>query len=328
MKPILGNKVSKPFTVNGETYHLVEPECIEDLQHAYRAKDILTLVSLSNNTDEKIKSDCQALLEEQERYIKEYLESVGDFNNIFLIGNINHLSKKYQFRIGEIENALGLSAGYISRTAKENSGKKMSIDVVWKIAKLFDIDIKKLIGTDLRIPESNSNTDLAARFLEKAYKDTAAGAIEWTNEGGVIAVMEGSISDTGFFTDRDDGPQPSYRSMFTDEESRFILYDDIFSCKQIINGCDVLIIPYYPEGTKRDDLINYDLLFRQYIDDELDPKFGTYEFKRFFTTIDSPWGHLDFYAGELYNLIKDREYETRLSPDAKKVIETYLGEGE
>ena len=44
--------------------------------------------------------------------------------------------------MGDLERLLGISAGYISRTVKENSSKKLSIDVVWKIAELFEISVQ------------------------------------------------------------------------------------------------------------------------------------------------------------------------------------------
>lgn len=325
MRPILGNKEYRPFTINGETHFIVEPETVEELQHAHRAKDVLTQAINEQIFEDDEHADLHSLLQEQEMYIKEYLESIGDFDNRFLISNINFLSKKYMFRIGEIENMLGLSAGYISRTAKEKSGKKMSIDVVWKFAKLFEIDIKKLLSTDLRIPESNSNTDLAARFLEKAYSDTDAGLIEWTNFGGILVTLDESLQKSGIISG--DSPEPIFRSLFADKETKCILYDDIFACNKIIEGCDILIIPYYPDYSGGQKFVNYEFLFRYYKKSENDPQQGTYSFSRFFTTIDSPLGHLNYYAEELYNLIHDKEYETRLSPIAKKVIDIYLGEG-
>lgn len=309
------------FEVLGETYEVVEPENFEELMQALRVKEVIQTAISSLMHDEDSSGLC-TLLDEQDGFIRDYLDSIGNFDNHYLISNITFLAKKNNLRIGEIENMLGLSAGYISRTAKENSAKKLSIDVVWKIARLFEVDIKYLLETDLQIPDSNS--DLAVKFLEKAYQDTESGLIEWQCNGGVISELDDSFSSSGLVTYEND--KPYYHSMYLSRDARFVLADDIFACENITLGAEVLIVPFYLESTSKKET-QYEFIFRHSVDDENDPKFGTYYFTRMFTTADDPFTRLDQPANKLYKLLKDREYDTRMSVGAKSIIADYLKSG-
>lgn len=307
------------FELYGEVYSLVEPSNFEELMKAIQVKDVIQ-TAINGLTHDEDSSRWGNLLQNQEDYIQEYLDSLGEFDNSFLVSNINYLAKKNNLRIGDLEKLLGISAGYISRTAKENSAKKLSIDVVWKIAKLFETDIKALIGTNLQIP--NSNTGIAMKFLQKAYRETEEGTIEWINNGGVECELDESIKAVRLVTEDDD--TTLYHPMRLSHEAKFILVDDIFSCENINLEKEVLIIPFKLEKSEN---INYDFVLRWSEDDENNPDFGKHYFKRMFNTVDDPFGALDVYADSLYRLIKKREYDTRISPEVKDILTNYLKSG-
>lgn len=308
------------FELYGETYELVEPESFDELVHAYQIKDVIQTAINGLMHDEDSSGWCW-LMQEQENYIQEYLDSIGEFDNSHLVGNINYLAKKNNLRIGEIEGMLGLSAGYISRTAKENSAKRLSIDVVWKIARLFEVDLRVLISADLQVP--NSNTELVIKFLEKVYQETESGLIEWLCNGGVETQLDESLQESDIVSLENDNVL--FHSKFLSKEVKCFLVDDIFACENITKDSEVLIVPFCLEKSKD---TKYELLFRHSIDDENDHKFGTYRFTRFFNTVDDPFAPLDIYAGNLYKLIKDREYDTHLSWGSKSIIVDYLKSGD
>ena len=133
------------IVINGETLSTIDPTSFEELLDAVKMKDKLAYAANTVPNDED-SSSVYALLEEQEGYIRDYVENLGNFDNSILVANIDYLCRRYDIRVGELERYAGISAGYISRTAKENSLKKMSIDVVWKIAKLFNVSVQDLIG--------------------------------------------------------------------------------------------------------------------------------------------------------------------------------------
>lgn len=59
------------------------------------------------------------LLQRQEDYITGYIEFCGYFDNTTLANNIIYLVKKNNMYIGELEQLIGISTGYISRTIKK-----------------------------------------------------------------------------------------------------------------------------------------------------------------------------------------------------------------
>ena len=114
--------------------------------------------------------------------------------------------------------------------------------------------------------------------------------------------------------------------MYLNRDARFVLADDIFACENIALEAEVLIVPFYLENSG-EQAMQYEFIFRHSIDDENDPKYGSYYFTRMFTTADDPFSHLDSPASRLYKLLKDREYDTRMSSGAKAVITSYLKSG-
>ena len=70
--------------------------------------------------------------------------ATNDISNLYR--NIGYLIKAYNIRIGDLERAIGVSAGYISRSA----GVDMPISKVIKIADFFEITIDELVRGDFR----------------------------------------------------------------------------------------------------------------------------------------------------------------------------------
>lgn len=69
-------------------------------------------------------SGYEDLLQEQENFIKEYIDSLGEFDSRILASNVAFLCRKNDMRIGDLEDTLGISAGYISRTIKKSPRRK------------------------------------------------------------------------------------------------------------------------------------------------------------------------------------------------------------
>jgi len=311
--------MSDKFELYGECHSLVEPSNFEELMTAIQVKDVIQ-IAISGLMHDEDSVGWGDLLQSQKDYIQEYLDSLGEFDNSFLVSNINYLAKKNDLRMGDIEKLLGISTGYISRTAKENSAKKLSIDVVWKFAKLFEIELRALLETNLQIP--NSNTEMAEKFLRKVYSQTEEGTIEWISNGGVECELDESIVEARLVTEEDE--TILYHPMRLNRNARFILAGEIFTCENINLEKEVLIIPFKLDKSER---IEYDFVLRWSEDDESNPNYGKHYFKRMFNTVDDPFGALDVYAGNLYRLIKEREYDTRMLSEVKDIIVDFLKVG-
>lgn len=308
--------MSNKFELYGEIYDLMEPSNFEELMKAIQVRDAIQ-TAISGLMHDEDSHGWEDLLQAQTDYIQEYVNSLGEFDNGFLVSNINYLTKKNDLRIGDLEKLLGISAGYISRTAKEKSAKKLSIDVAWKIAKLFEVDLRALIESDLQIP--NSNTEIAAQFLKKVYTKTLEREIEWIPNGGVEHELNESIAEAGLVTE--EGETAIYHPMRLNPAAKFILMDDIYACENINLEKEVLMVPFKLE---KSESVYYDFILRWSEDNKSNPDFAKCSFKDMFNTVDDPFGSLGIYAEKLYQLIKSCEFETRMSPDVKDIITEYL----
>ncbi len=70
--------------------------------------------------------------------------ATNDISNLYR--NIGYLIKAYKVRISDLEKAIGVSAGYISRS----TGVDMPISKVIKIADFFEITIDDLVRGNYR----------------------------------------------------------------------------------------------------------------------------------------------------------------------------------
>lgn len=303
------------FDIYGEEYRLVEPENIDELVRALEVKSALETY-LSGLMHDEEPGGYENLLQEQKDYIQEYIESIGEFDNSILIGNINYYLKKLNLRMGEFEQVIGVSAGYISRTAKEKSAKKLSIDLVWKIAKLFGVDIRTLLENDLMIP--NSNAEMISNFLNKLCVQTKQNAITWVNHGGGMCYLDDIMRSTGHFTEESDDivyccndhMNPNYR---------FILADDIYTCSSIVDGKEFAMIGF--STSKMEDSYFLDFVFLTPIKDKSGIR---YTVEKAFYSSDDKFGVISARGGELMHLVQTQEMDAQISPEVRGIIANYL----
>lgn len=304
------------IVINGETLSTIEPTTFEELLDAVKMKDKLAYAANTFPNDED-SSSVYALLEEQEGYIRDYIDNLGSFDNSILVANIDYLCRKYGIRVGELERYAGISAGYISRTAKENSLKKMSIDVVWKIAKLFNVSVQDLIGN--RLEEVKGNVALILKFLDKAIKDTEERSLDWTWAGGVATMLDESLIEMGLVTDEE--PVCVYHPDHLSQGIKWVLAEDIARCRNFVDDDDLLIIPFRWDG-KED--INYDFIIEhkeEYVNGHMvSPK--TWE--KVFYTADDPFQRLNEKAAELYDRVRDTEFDAQITPNIRDMMKAYL----
>ena len=305
------------FELDGEYHGLVEPSTPEQLGDAYRIRDLI-----QEGIDRHMPDDAegyQQFMDEQDSYIREYVDGLGDFDNTLLIKNIGVLLRKNGLRLGDLENALGISTGYISRTSKPGSGKKMSIDIVWKIARLFGVSVQDLIESDLSAPTTNTN--LVVRFLTKLLKQTSEDEIEWEEGGDALCAFENYLYDSGILSH-----QEKHRSRYrpTDHlnpNAIFILEDMIYACKGVRPGWYLAIIPYssVEHGGK-----NIDCIFFRPVGEIKGGKADSCEWERGFYSSDDPCRDVSSAGINLYKMITAKAIDTRLTKDVKSWMTDYL----
>ena len=304
------------FDLYGTEYRLIEPENIEELVAALEVRSALD-THISGLMHDEDSSGYETLLQEQEDYIKEYLDSLGDFDNSHLIGNINYFLRKLNLRMGELEQMIGVSAGYISRTAKENAAKKLSIDVVWKLARLFGVDIKTLGEADLMVPSSNAK--MVVKFLDKLCRQTARNEIKWKNRGGTMVYLEEAMKTTGLFTEEEDGTVVYHANDHMNPKYKFVLADDIYTCFGIAPGKELAMIGFSIADKEDSYFLDFVFLSRKGNGSNDD-----YAWEKAFYSSDDRFRVIEGKAGELMHLVQSQELDAELSPEVRNIITNYL----
>lgn len=169
------------FEINGEEYKIIDPSNAKELAQAFDVKSAIE-TQISTMMHDEDSSGYQNLLQEQEDYINEYIDSLGVFDSSTLSSNLTYLCKQIDMRIGGLEETLRISPGYISRAIGENSKKKMSIDTIWKISKLFDVGIDTLIERKLGTVTMTKNEHFILDIIESLIKDCEDCKMSWIRE--------------------------------------------------------------------------------------------------------------------------------------------------
>ena len=111
------------------------------------------------------------------------------FDRERMLTNISALIQQRGIKIGELENRVGVSAGYLSRLCREDSKTIPAVDVVWKIAKELEVNMEVLLeGTcDYLSP----NMVYMQKFLNRLLVLTLSDSIEW--ESYSVSRMEQAL---------------------------------------------------------------------------------------------------------------------------------------
>lgn len=300
------------FELYGRQYWLVEPKDFKELLQAYEVRELIQR-ELNGLMDDEDSSSWEMLMQKQEDYIQEFIDKRPDFDNGTLMRNLSFLLKKYNMKMGDLEKILGISAGYISRTAKENSAKKLSIDVVWKIAALFEISIDKLINDD--ISELTGNMGMLVNFMDRLLHQTECVDIEWENLGGIHGETDETFDQLGLFMREDDG-FVRYLAPTRNREIRYWLADDIIITHSVDVSKQLVIIPFRMESKVK---IHYDFMFVWAREDS-----GRYAKEKVFYSGDDPSGILDHHAEALYKEAKEHFMDVPVKADIREFISGYL----
>ena len=101
-----------------------------------------------------------------------------EFNRQQLVENINNLIQQKNMKVGEVEQAIGISTGYISRLSKASNESIPAADVVWKLARHFGVSTDALVCGDFS--EGTDNLSVLRRFIKKLTVRTLDGILDWS----------------------------------------------------------------------------------------------------------------------------------------------------
>ena len=103
------------------------------------------------------------------------------FNKILLGKNIKFLATQKGIKVGDIENEVGVSSGYLSRLANEDNKNNFPImDLIFLISNKFEVSINTLLSVDFT--SLTPNEILLSKFFDKLSKDTEDSNIIWELE--------------------------------------------------------------------------------------------------------------------------------------------------
>ncbi len=117
-----------------------------------------------------------------------------DFNRQQLVENIGNLIQQKNMKVGEVESAIGISTGYLSRLSKEGNSSIPATDVTWKLAQHFGVSTDALIAGDFS--NGTDNISVLKKFLKKLVVRTMEGKLDWipVTTQYVNAVLRGDES--------------------------------------------------------------------------------------------------------------------------------------
>lgn len=149
---------------------------------------------------------------------------IMDYSRARMIANIQAIAKTKNVKIGDVESAAGVSAGYISRLAKDESRGGLTVDVLVAIAQKLEVTLDALVMTD--DGQLTENEMEMLQFLDKVTIDTEKYGLEWmlldprTQDDSFLCNHPLFRSkDDGYF--EDDNGRPHYFS-YSQYESRFL----------------------------------------------------------------------------------------------------------
>lgn len=161
---------------------------VKTLDDYVKAKDQLkrlkTLYEQMGREKEEIDDEAMAVgtaIQEQEKQLDDFSNSINVFDSKYLSGNIEHLLKRNRMKVSDLEGVLNVSAGYISRTIGVDSKKRISIDIVWMIAQIFNVNIDDLLNRDLTAPTKDLKKVVS--FVQKLAKETNEEVLHWNSHG-------------------------------------------------------------------------------------------------------------------------------------------------
>ena len=131
------------------------------------------------------------------------------------VSNIDLLIKKKGLKVGAVENAIGVSTGYISRLGDSTS--KLNLEFLVALSEALEVSLDTLVCYDL---SAMTPTELYVyQFCEKVVNQTLYGEMSWEKEsiGAINAIKcySNGTTDHPLFMSEDQ--EAYYNSYFADD---------------------------------------------------------------------------------------------------------------
>ncbi|MDE5596378.1 MAG: helix-turn-helix transcriptional regulator [Lachnospiraceae bacterium] len=255
-------------------------------------------------------------LEEQKKQINDFINAQANYDSKFLSGNLDYLLKMHSLRISDLEELLGVSAGYVSRTVNPDSKKRLSVDIVWKISVIFQVNVDDLLNIDFQVP-TQSLRDVID-FFKKLKQETDETTIHWNNQGNKEENFVGM-----FFKELEEGGLDGTKryqyapDRITNSTKAVGLTDDIFSAETSIG--ELYLLPLENQFGEK----GYEL-YRYTGGEGYSPNYDSTDLDLICSTFDDRSNTLKGKCDELFKSVKLHESDFVISETAKSLIDRYL----
>lgn len=223
---------------------------VKDVRTLMLARQILIDVAESDlgiedkNTEEAYR---MKFIKKQKSSIDDYVSRIGSLDKELLMKNINVLLRENQIKMSDLESFLDISPGYISRTMKAGSDKRLSSEHLYKISRLFKVDIDRLVSYDMDY--INTQETKLSSFFSRIRSGTNANVIKWRKFDTTEPLQKcyefyANISSLNLPFDDELAIGVKYTSI-EDKANTYFMFDDPVICAS--NGTTVqgmVIVPY------------------------------------------------------------------------------------
>ena len=100
-----------------------------------------------------------------------------EFSRQKLVDNITALMQQKKLKVGEVEQEIGISTGYLSKMLKKETEAAPSTDIIWKLAKVLGVSTDMLIEGDFS--QATDNLQYMGNFFTRLKVMTDANDLEW-----------------------------------------------------------------------------------------------------------------------------------------------------
>ena len=230
-----------------------------------------------------------------------------------VINNIYYLAKVNKVKIGDLENAAEVSAGYLSKLLKEDVDTIPGTEILFNISNMLNVSLDNLLRIDYNSVDPTEK--YLSDFLDKVIEKTLNGRIDWKYESPTL-VSQSTHQHPLYRYDYDDSCyQPSlvYDSKFWyyKEDCDATPVDNFFSFK---NNETTYYIVQVDISIKEKTFRGYE--FYAYTNNETKKICCSSERN------DLIHSHLK----NLYAVVKDYLSKPKIDEDIKNAIDSFLNE--
>lgn len=184
-----------------------------------------------------------------------------EFDRNRLMNNIATLIKEKNIKIGELENAVDISTGYLSKMTKPENESMPGIDLIWKLAEKLGVSVDMLVGGDFS--KSNDNLLYLVKFLHELKLETDAHGINWSKFSSYDAVkdpldlpewddMEGNVEEKTVIANI----TGRYVSLFDPKRNLMATEDNFYAYADTLN---IVLLFKCIETVKNEEKVVYEL---------------------------------------------------------------------